>query len=270
MSGEHRARVGWVFLHGFAGGPVSWDAVLAALPSDDDVPVLRLALPGHDAGAPVFPAFDGNVDWVAEQIAVYGNARWHVVGYSLGARLALGLLARHARLCAAVTLISVNPGLTTSVERRERAAWDDAWARLLRQRGIRAFVDEWERLPLFGSQHGVAPARLQGQRRIRLAHDPERLAHAVEGLGLAHMPDYRNTLRQTRVPLHVVVGALDAKFCALASSVAAECASARVTVIPDCGHNPLIECPERLADLLSSTRAFGFLPRGVSDARPEG
>src|SRR5436305_857158 len=56
-----------------------------------------------------------------------------VVGYSLGARIALGLVA--TRRAPAAVLIGVNPGLADE-DRPARAAADAAWAALLRARGI--------------------------------------------------------------------------------------------------------------------------------------
>src|SRR5580765_6584961 len=82
-----------VLLHGFAGDPASWD----------DVPVAgeRIALPGH--GRPVLGSWDENL--AALEVAGCDVA----IGYSLGARVALGLVV--AGLVPRAILVSVNPGI---------------------------------------------------------------------------------------------------------------------------------------------------------------
>lgn len=224
-----------ILLHGFAGSPASWDAFRETLAG----PSLALPLPGHAPGLDVAETFEANADAVAARIADAGSPA-HVVGYSLGARVALGVLARRPAVVASLTLISVNPGLRTEAERRDRRAWDLRWAELLRREGIAAFVEQWERLPLFASQRALpAPVR-QRQRAIRLFHDPEQLARSLEQMGLSAMPDYWPLLKDTTTPVRLLAGQHDGKFRALGEAVAATSDRITLEVIPGCGHNPLI------------------------------
>jgi 2-succinyl-6-hydroxy-2,4-cyclohexadiene-1-carboxylate synthase len=224
-------------LHGFAGDPFAWDAVIAAwgarLAPDP------IALPGHGGGA-----VQGG--WAANVAALGAALAPHevVVGYSLGARLALALLAEGT--LARAVLISVNPGLATDAERTARRAGDAAWATLLRTRGVAAFADAWEAQPLFASQARVAPAVLAARRARRLAHDPEQLARALEHMGLAEMPDYAAALAAAGDRVTLIVGADDPKFVALARATGLP-----VVAIPDCGHDPTLEQPRELARVLA-------------------
>ncbi len=225
-------------LHGFAGDPSVWDEVLAAWPTASAPE--RVALPGHGGGL-VQRGWAANVAALAADVA----DRDIVVGYSLGARLALGLLAAGA--CARAVLVSVNPGLPADAEaeRAARRAGDAAWAAMLRTRGVAAFADAWGAQPLFASQARVASERLAARRAARLRHDPEQLARALEEMGLGAMPDYRATLAAAdRVTL--VVGADDAKFVALARATGRP-----VTAIAACGHDPTLEQPRELARVLA-------------------
>jgi 2-succinyl-6-hydroxy-2,4-cyclohexadiene-1-carboxylate synthase len=154
------------YLHGFAGDPAAWEATLAALPRHD---ARAIALPGH-GGGPVPAAWGACLDAIADAIAAafagsvagLGGADL-VVGYSLGARAALGLVA--AGHAPRAILVSVNPGIDDA-ERAARRAGDAAWARLLRERGIDAFAEAWEAQPLFATQAGLPP---RGGRRARRA-----------------------------------------------------------------------------------------------------
>ncbi|HVS66649.1 MAG TPA: alpha/beta fold hydrolase [Thermoanaerobaculia bacterium] len=99
-----------VLIQGFAGSPASWDAVVERLP--EDWRVLRPTLAGHDprAGWPQdVRGFEDEVDRLAHEIGPGPPSL--LCGYSLGGRLALGLLARHPGRFAAALVIGAHPGL---------------------------------------------------------------------------------------------------------------------------------------------------------------
>jgi 2-succinyl-6-hydroxy-2,4-cyclohexadiene-1-carboxylate synthase len=218
-------------LHGFAGDPRSWDDVIAAWPGSEEL--VAIALPGH--GVPMRATWDDNLAVVASALGDVDR----VIGYSLGARVALGLIATN-RIAHAI-LVGVNPGLDEA-EREARRASDTCWIRMLRERGIAAFVDAWQAQPLFATQARVPAERLATRRARRLALDPEQLARSLEVMGLAEMPDYRRTSLE-RVSL--IAGAEDARFVAIARSLAAP-----LDLIADCGHDPALEQPRALAQAI--------------------
>lgn len=227
-----------VLLHGFTGAPSSWDAIRQAMSG----PCVAPPLPGH--GAPPVEDWEEAVDRIAAHCE---DA--HIVGYSLGARLALGVLVRHPDKVRRATLIGVNPGTD---DRATRRRWEAELVRLLLHDGIEAFVRHWEELPLWASQTRLPGPVLEAQRAVRLAHDPRGLAHSLQTLGLGAMPDLRPFLPELRIPVDLVVGALDGKFLDIAHEFAARCRSARVVVVPDVGHNVVLEAPDRLARILQS------------------
>jgi 2-succinyl-6-hydroxy-2,4-cyclohexadiene-1-carboxylate synthase len=254
-------------LHGFTGSPTSWDAVRAALPSE--LEVHALPLPGH---APDFA-----VPWLGEQSA--DEARWGasvdavaerlparpavLVGYSLGARLALGLLARHPARVASAVLIGVSPGLADAEARRLRILSDAVLARRLREEGIEAFERHWASLPIFSSQGRVPASARAAQRARRLAHDPEQLARSLETVGLGRMPELSPILDAEASRLRLVVGAEDAKFRAIAEAAARRCPALGVGLVPESGHDVPLEAPIALADGIAATargRAWQLAP----------
>lgn len=225
-------------VHGFAGDPSVWRDV--AIPG-----ARAIALPGHGGGL-VQRGWDANLEVVASALAGCDA----VVGYSLGARIALGLVAT-GRIGRAV-LIGVNPGISDD-ERPARRASDADWARVLRDDGIAEFVDRWAAQPLFATQARAAAERLAERRTHRLRHDPEQLAQSLEQLGLAEMPDYRPNFPRDRVTL--IAGADDLKYVALARSLGAP-----LETIDASGHDPTLEQPARLA---------GAIARMLRAIRPE-
>jgi 2-succinyl-6-hydroxy-2,4-cyclohexadiene-1-carboxylate synthase len=219
--------------HGFGGDPHAWDDVIAAWQLPE--PPRAIALPGH-GGGPVLDSWGANIDAVAAAIAGCD----YVVGYSLGARVALALVVTGR--CERGVLIGVNPGIADSL-RPERAEVDAAWARLLRTEGVAAFDDAWTKQALFASQQRVPEPRRAARRARRLEHDPEQLARSLEVMGLAAMPDYWSHVAPQRDRIALIAGADDTKYVAIAASL--PCAS--FETIEGSGHDPTLEQPEALA-----------------------
>jgi 2-succinyl-6-hydroxy-2,4-cyclohexadiene-1-carboxylate synthase len=263
-----------LLLHGFSGGPPSFLRVLDALP--DDAEVLIPPLVGHrgpglrgsavgvrDAlgSGQVTPAafepeweradgFEQCVDELAASLSAVAFSAGLVCGYSLGARLALGLACRHPQLVRSAVLIGVHPGLNDPQERHLRRREDAARAEQLRQRPLTEFVDDWQRHPVLQTQDRVPPAWLEEQRALRLSQDSAGLAHSLECMGLAAMPDYSPQLARLSCELTLVTGELDQKFTELARQMCQLVPRARHVVIDACGHNALLERPSSVGRIL--------------------
>jgi 2-succinyl-6-hydroxy-2,4-cyclohexadiene-1-carboxylate synthase len=231
--------VSWLLLHGFTGTPHSFGRL--ALPEDCVIP----ARCGH-LDAPLAHSFWAEVD----RVAALGRACTTLLGYSLGGRLALGLLARHPQRFERALIVSAHPGLTSHAERVARREHDQHYVRLLREQGLAAFLAEWEALPLWATQQTLPTELLLRQRRERERHDPERLALSLCYQGLAEMPDLRPLLNQVRCQVRVLAGERDLKFAALARELCGRIPGARLTIAEDAGHNLLLERPELLTDQL--------------------
>ncbi|MCA9575814.1 MAG: alpha/beta fold hydrolase [Polyangiales bacterium] len=268
-----------VCLHGFTGSPTSWDPVLAALRAQGARPlrVLTPTVVGHEGAAatlmegghtqvapvahdsapaspPTATSFEDEVDRIARGLP---RGTLHLLGYSLGARLALGLAVRHRVRFESITLVGVHPGLVDPAERSARAAADDALADDLERGGLAAFVARWEALPMWASQRRLDPAVLAVQRAQRLQQDPARLAAALRVLSLGRMPSYVDALPTLDLPVTLVVGHADAPFRPRAAAMQERLPLGRVIVVGDdanpIGHNVPLEAPRELARVLSET-----------------
>lgn len=247
-----------VTLHGFGGHASSWNAVREALPH---ARVEALTLFGHDPAAqPARPvAFEDEVTRITEAIRAIGEPV-RLCGYSMGGRLALGVLARgHARVASAV-IVGAHPGLTEDAEREARIAADHRWVELLEREGVAGFTEQWQAQPLFATQRLLPGERLAAQRVVRLAHAPAALALAMSSLGLGRMPSYWDALPRLAVPVDLVVGALDEKFTALALRMNGQLAQGRVLSVRDAGHNVLLERPDLLAEVIAAERTRALPP----------
>lgn len=234
-------------LHGFTGSARSWDFLGPRV----GPPLLTPTLVGH-AGSDAsdsLSSFEAEVTRLAQLLPAAGAA--HVLGYSLGARLALGIALHAPERVARLTLVSGHPGLGSEAERSARRAADAAWIEILETRGLEAFVDAWQAQPLWASQAQLPPDVRRRKREERLSHRAAGLAHSLRVVGLAEMPDYTERLRELRIPVCLVAGESDTKFRALAERMAEQVTQAELALVPGAGHDLLLERPEAIAELVS-------------------
>ncbi len=242
-----------VLLHGFTGSRDGWNALRDLLrPSRR---VISVDLPGH--GGTKFAADPARFTMEAtardlisalDQLAV---GRFALAGYSMGGRLALYVaLAWRARV-ERLVLESASAGLEDEVERERRRASDEDLARLLEGAGIEAFVDRWERLPLFESHRALPDEVRDRLRRSRLSCDPAGLAASLRGMGSGSQPWLGGRLAELRMPVAIIVGALDSKFLKIGRELAAKIPEARLWTIPGSGHTPHLERPDEFNRLIT-------------------
>jgi 2-succinyl-6-hydroxy-2,4-cyclohexadiene-1-carboxylate synthase len=234
-----------VFIHGFACQPSMFESVIARA----GVQAHLVLLPGHGPQAPL-PTTTRFVDVVDELAGALARvAPFHLVGYSLGARVALALAMAHPSLVTSSLLIGVHPGLDDDAERSARRAWDEEQARRLERDGLARFVDHWEALPMFATQRALDDATRAAVRADRLAHRPEGLAWAMRVLGLGNMPPQRSLLSKSSRPVTLVTGAHDHKATDCARQLTAR--HIQHHIVADAGHNVVLEAPDALAALMA-------------------
>lgn len=237
-----------VCLHGFTGRGEVWREMLELLP--EGVDAFCPDLLGHGAVSSA-ESFEQEVDRLARALEERGFRAGVLAGYSLGARLGLGLLARHRALFDRAVLVGGQPGLADAAERQARITADEQLAQRLETEGLERFLEHWQALPLFASQTELPAEIRAAQRAFRLRHDPHALAHSLRVLGLGRMPDLWPELPALDLPVRLVVGERDEKFCAIARKMAERLPRAAVEVVAGAGHNVGLERPRVLAAVLA-------------------
>lgn len=175
----------------------------------------------------------------------------HLVGYSLGARLSLAIALRLPDRVSRLTLIGVNPGLQSEEAIADRNTWDAGWSQCLREKGVTTFVDRWQELSLWESQRQLPEAVWAAQRAQRLSHDAEQLARAMDALGTGSMPSMWKDLRRLKMSVQIVAGQLDSKYVEIGRDMCARMPNARLYEIPNAGHNPVLEQPQAVLDVIN-------------------
>lgn len=290
----------FVFLHGFAQTPASWDAVVQRLQaaghrtyvldlyeSKGDLKLLGTegALEDAEQGKGVegdagaegalasacdpLASLGAVCDRVAAIVRLVAQADGApvLVGYSMGGRIAAETVVRHPDLpLAGLVLESAGLGPADEAARVALAERNGAWAQRLREEGVAAFMDWWETLPLFASQQALPAETRAAIRAERTSRDAEPLAHSLEAWGAHHQAAEAVTLgvladlANRGVPVLYVAGALDEKYAAVAAR--AHAVGVPVILVPNVGHNVHLESPS----------AFGGIVEGVlaEDVSAEG
>lgn len=249
-----------LLLHGFTGNRSSWRHLEPLL--GDALQAVAVDLPGHGEapppsarGAEGFEATLAALERVVDRVSSGGPIA--VLGYSQGARLALGLALRAPGKVGRLILESVNPGLSEAKERRARERDDEALASKLLRGGVERFLKTWEALPMFEGLRALPADAREALHARRASATAEGLAGALRCLGLAAQPSYWEQLHRLRMPVLVLSGSQDRKFTELARRAAREMPMAWRRAFDGCHHAPHLEAPAAYA---AEVRAFLAVP----------
>ncbi len=238
-----------LLLHGFTGNRASFDHLRPLL--GHAVRAIAVDLPGH--GESPLPERQGRegfletVDALARLVERLKLGPVDVLGYSQGARVALALGSRAPERVRRLILESGSPGLHRRMERRARRISDGELAAFIRRKGVDAFVDRWEALPLFDGLRRLPLELQQPLRARRRACTVEGLCGALECLGTGAQPDYWPVLHRLRRPTLLLTGALDTKFTRIARRMGGELPVVWGHALAGCGHAPHLEAPQEYA-----------------------
>jgi 2-succinyl-6-hydroxy-2,4-cyclohexadiene-1-carboxylate synthase len=238
-----------VLLHGFTGSTESWTPVRRTLVQR--FTTIAVDLPGHGRStSPADPAryaLPGFVQDLARVLDALGLERTSLLGYSLGGRAALRFALERPDRVGALVIESASPGIAKPAERAARLVADGALAEEIERDGITAFVDKWERLPLWASQAALSPEARSRLRAQRLGNDRRGLANSLRGAGAGLDLPLLERLGALHVPTLLVAGALDGKYTELARQMAGAIPGAQLAIVPEAGHAVHLERPEEFA-----------------------
>lgn len=238
-----------VFVHGFLGHPSDWRPVISELPTQYDV--LTPSLPGHDGAQGTEEISLTNL---AEKILETLPSEFHLIGYSLGGRVALKIYEKGAHRVKSITLISAAPGVRTPLEIEERKLFDERWAKLLSE-DFESFLNEWYHQPLFGDLSSEDREILIKKRR---QNSPEMLRKIFLSTSQASNPHSWDIVRSITVPALFVTGEHDIKYQKIGAEIVDTNPHFRLQIIPGAGHNPTFTHPHAtglvIKDFLQSVR----------------
>ena len=253
-------------LHGFTQSGRSWLEVISKL-----LPGFMWIVPdlrGHGEtrtrpGAPCsMDACTRDLELLLDHLGV---SRTHLVGYSMGGRLALHVAARQPERILSLLTIGAHAGLEEAA-REGRRLGDDALARRIEQEGLEAFVNHWSGLPMFAGLERRGPAFVAQARAERMTNHVAGLACSLRGMGAGVMEPLWDDLGTLSIPCTFVAGQLDHGYVTSARRLAATVPNGRVEVVPRAGHTVHQERPEAFARLLDAHLAAATAPSSSTSA----
>src|SRR2546428_9585492 len=201
-----------ICLHGFLGRGADWDFLRDA---------------GFDIRAPSF--FSGDALDSVEPTP--GDI---LLGYSMGARLALHLMQAH-RVSKAVL---ISAGIASPEPGRQEL--DETWARRFESEAWDSVVSAWNSQSVFGG-------RANPLVRNEADYDRRALAAALRDWSPAVM---HMNLRDIAIPTLWIAGEHDSKYRDAATRASQRLANAQLWICPEAGHRVPWEQPQRFIDRL--------------------
>ena len=222
--------------------------------------VVAIDLPGHGSNPRPVPEADvtvqSSVREVDRVVRSLSLDPVHLIGYSMGGRIALSYAVSPDARLASLTTIGASPGIADQDGRAARAASDAELASRIERRGIEWFTDYWSEQAILQPASVVGVGSAAAVRSLRLLNDPESLAVALRGLGPGSMPPLHDRIADIGVPALLVAGAADPKYVEASVAMAASMPNAQARVIDEAGHAVHLDNPAALAtEVLSFLRA---------------
>lgn len=240
-----------VMLHGFTGSIATWDKVAAFL---SDCRVIAVDLIGHgetdspqDVAAYTMEQQIVCLDDIFQQLNLN---KFTLLGYSMGGRVALSYATNFLNRISHLILESASPGLKSDVEKAKRQSSDEELANKIEQNGIESFVNKWENIPLFATQKRLPLDVQQAVREERLSQSEIGLANSLRGMGTGAQKSLWTHIEDLDIPVTLITGELDEKFCKIAVEMKALLPNAQQVIVKNVGHAIHVENPEQFATIV--------------------
>lgn len=229
-----------LFLHGVGGNRSNWAAQLGPVAAAGFT-AAAWDMPGYGGSTgPATPGFPAYASAAATTIAALGHAHAHIVGLSMGGRIALDLIARHRARVASLTLADCSAGRASVADPARVAAMLEARVRPLREGRAPAELAPALTDEIAGPH--ASPAARTALLRSHAGLRPAGYIAALEAVtAFADFPPWPTI----DAPTLVIAGEHD-RLCppAYAAEVAAAIPGARAVVLAGAGHVSNLEAPE--------------------------
>ncbi|MBO8178667.1 MAG: 2-succinyl-6-hydroxy-2,4-cyclohexadiene-1-carboxylate synthase [Bacillus sp. (in: Bacteria)] len=241
-----------VLLHGFTGDITSWEDVLPYFPSRYQwilIDILGHGKSDHPEDPARYDIVKVATD-IRDLLEKLAYEKVHMIGYSMGGRLALTFAVLFPNWVETLILESASPGLEFPEERKERQLADARLADMILHKGIEFFIDYWERIPLFATQSQLPEDVKEKKRAQRMKNHPVGLANSLLGMGTGSQPSWWDQLTNLHFPVLLLTGKMDMKFCRIAERMVQRLPMAQHEVIEGVGHTIHMEHPEKFGTIV--------------------
>lgn len=244
-------------LHGNLGQPADWEAVrlgLRAAYSDS------LAFHAPRLWSFLGPDWRKSLGDYLNELSGHAAHPRILIGYSLGARLALQAIACGWGSWDGLILCSANPGIELEDDRRSRRAADEQWARRFENtaEALSGLFADWNRQAVLS---GSVPLAWQPGPDFSDVEARSCFAAAFRYWSQGVLENLWSLMSTLGLPTLCLAGEHDPKYRNIASRISAYAnPNVRTITIPGCGHRIPIDQPSALTQaIVAFTRDLGFL-----------
>lgn len=237
-----------VLLHGFSRNAESWNDLLVHLSGRA---VYSIDLPGHGSAAIAKMTVEDCAEEIAAFVVRNALKRFHLIGYSMGGRVAMRYALAHQGTLASMTLISASPGIEEMSARDARRQSDEVLAERIEHEGLEAFVDEWMNTPLFRGQERFGKRAVRNARTERMEQRTSGLASSLRNMGQGTMQPMLGELSSLKVPVLLIAGERDEVYREHVRVMSEYLPQAQAIIMEQAGHDVPVEAREKLGIVLS-------------------
>lgn len=182
------------------------------------------------------------ISWLENELKHFQNYKKCVlIGYSMGARLALSSLSKTESLIDALIIESGSNGIESETDRSSRRSSDAILIELINQ-DFNTFLDFWKHHATLSYCNKPDDETLDLVKKVQREQNPIMLKKSLEDFGTGVMPFlHPNDLRQAQTPILFIAGKNDHKFSSLASQLSQLSSSFSVKIVQECGHRVHLE-----------------------------
>lgn len=243
-----------VLLHGFAGSVGTWKTLQDKLAEQYDV--IAIDILGHgrtacplEASRYTMKEISLDLNEIFQKLELKG---FHLLGYSMGGRLALYFAYHYPDKIGQLFLESSSPGLKTVEERHQRQEKDNQLAQRILSNGIEWFVDYWLTLPIFQVKQDSQEIHqgLSKLHHLQKDANPIGLANSLKGMGTGAQDSLWPVLKEISCKTTLICGANDEKFCTINKEMQAILPNAKQIIFEGAGHRVHLECPNAFVQAL--------------------
>ena len=240
-------------LHGFTGNYETWKETIHYL--KNDYMCIMPDIIGHGLTDKPHHEKRYQIEAVAEDLKnilqFLQIKKANILGYSMGGRLALTFAILFEEYTKVLILESASPGLASIDEREKRKINDASLAEKIVQEGIVNFVDYWQSIALFESQKKLSDEKKAIIYKQRISNDEVGLANSLLGMGTGVQPSWWDHLSNIQVPILLLTGEYDRKFCHIAKEMKQRFLQCEWENVLKVGHAIHVENPEKFGKIVS-------------------
>lgn len=248
ISSGYKRSEAIVLLHGFLGNSADFSLLLSELGNYHYS--MAFDLPGHGKSLFLSEAtylIDNTIVTIHSQLHSLDINKVHIVGYSMGGRIALSFANAYPEMISSLTMISSTAGLKTKEERRLRIENDTKIIDKIQSLSMEDFLHFWYSQQIFS----FSSERINSILSQRVTNNKSEIIKSLKFAGTGMMTPLWDNLHNLNFPILLLSGVKDKKFVKICEEMHQIMPNSRNIVIENSSHNLLLDAPVETLNLIT-------------------